>query len=409
MSLECYIGPEANLLETTEKNAHRMRVPHPILMNEELAALKHMNHRGWRSKTIDATFERGGSLADALDRMCAEADKAIDDGFSMIVLSDRNISATRVPVSTLLACGAVHHHLVAQSRRTRIGIVLETGEAREVHHHCLLIGYGADAINPYLAFEALWQARREGLLDADKLGDDRKVVAAYRKGVAKGMLKVMAKMGISTLQSYKGAQIFEALGLNQDVIDRCFVGTASRVKGVSLDELATEAARRHALAYPEDEARKTRELTNPGEYHWRSTGERHAWDPAAISNLQVAARRDDGEAYRRFAEHMNDDRRTLRGLMEFKPGVAGPAVPLDAVEPASEIVKRFCTGAMSFGSISAEAHEALAVALNRVGGKSNTGEGGEDPARYTPEPNGDSGDRRSSRLHRVGSASRHGI
>jgi glutamate synthase (NADPH/NADH) large chain len=391
MSLECYIGPEGNLLETTEKHSHRLRIPHPILTNADLAAIKHMDHRGWRARTIDITFARNGDgLVAALERICQETDEAINEGFSIVVLSDRKIDATRVPVSSLLACGAVHHHLVRGAKRTRIGIVVESGEAREVHHHCLLTGYGADAINPYLAFESLWQARREGRLDAAKFDDDDKIVAAYRKGVAKGILKVMAKMGISTLQSYKGAQIFEALGLGAEVIDRCFEGTASRVQGVGFDVLEQEALRRHGLGYPEHDADRSPSLPNPGEFQWRSTGERHAWDPTAIHDLQVAARTDNAEVYRRFSEHVNANSLTLRGLLELRPGVAGSPVSIDEVEPASEIVKRFCTGAMSFGSISAEAHETLAIAMNRIGGKSNTGEGGEDPERYKTLPSGDS-------------------
>ncbi len=396
MSLECYIGPEQNLVESTAFHCHRLLVPHPILTNEELAAIKHMDHRGWRTKTIDITFpqsEGTDGLAAALERICAQAEAAIDEGFSLVVLSDRDISADRVPVSSLLACGAVHHHLVRQAKRTRIGIVLETGEAREVHHHCLLVGYGADAINPYLAFEALWQARCDGLLGSEDFADDEAVVAAYRKGVSKGMLKIMGKMGISTLQSYKGAQIFEALGLNDEVIERSFVGTASRIQGVSLQTLAEESLRRHALGYPQQAEDRIAALPNLGEFHWRAEGERHTWDPVAISNLQVAARADDKDAYWRFAEYMNKHERTrctLRGLLRFKDGAAGCPVPLDEVEPATEIVKRFCTGAMSFGSISAEAHETLAIAMNRMGGKSNTGEGGEDPARFEPLSNGDS-------------------
>ncbi|MGB7214723.1 MAG: glutamate synthase large subunit [Gammaproteobacteria bacterium] len=391
MSLECYIGPEGNLLETDERQAHRLRLRHPILTNEEMQALKSLDHRGWRTATIDITYPRSdtpGGLVRALDRICAEAERAIDEGYSLIVLSDRAVGPDRVPVSALLACGAVHHHLVARAKRTRIGILVETGEAREVHHHCLLVGYGADGINPYLAFEALWKAREDGLVDAD-IG----LVAAYRKGVAKGMLKVMAKMGISTLQSYKGAQIFEALGLDDEVVDRCFAGTVSRLKGVGFDVLEQESLRRHALGYPQREEDKLTGLPNPGEFHWRSAGERHAWDPQAIFTLQVAARRNSREAYREFAAHMNKQAHetcTLRGLLDFKYGVAGPPIPIDEVEPASEIVKRFCTGAMSFGSISAEAHETLAIAMNRIGGKSNTGEGGEDPARFEPLPSGDS-------------------
>jgi glutamate synthase (NADPH/NADH) large chain len=391
MSLECYVGPEGNLLETTERHAHRLRLRHPILTNEELQAIKEMDHRGWQSCTIDITFDRAdvpGGVVGTLDRVCREAEDAIDQGYSIIVLSDRNTGAHRVPVSSLLACGAVHHHLVARAKRTRIGIVLESGEAREVHHHCLLVGYGADAINPYLAFDALWQARDDGLIEPDT-----KIVSSYRKAVAKGMLKVMAKMGISTLQSYKGAQIFEALGIADDVVDRCFAGTVSRLQGVSFDVLEEETLRRHALGYPKHEEDRQESLPNPGEFHWRSAGERHAWTPQAIFSLQVAARRGDTDAYRQFAQHANKLAResyTLRGLLEFQPAGAGKTVPLDEVEPASEIVKRFCTGAMSFGSISAESHETLAIAMNRLGGRSNTGEGGEDPARFEPSPNGDS-------------------
>jgi len=344
MSLECYIGPELNLLDTSAAHANRLRIPHPILTNEELAAISHMHHREWRTKKIDITFDRTATIVTAIERICAEAEQAIEDGFSIIILTDRAISAERVPVSALLACGAVHHHLVARTMRTRIGIVIETGEAREVQHHCLLAGYGADAINPYLAFESLWQARREERLDAATFPDDDAIVAAYRKGVGKGMLKVMAKMGSSTLQSYKGAQIFEALGLGEAIISRCFVGTASRVQGVDFGVLETEALRRHALGFNGGAAM----LPNPGEYHGRSTGERHAWEPESIHALQFAARNDDADAYQRFAARMNADKRTLRGLLDLKAGAVGPPVPLDEVEPASEIVKRFCTGAMSF-------------------------------------------------------------
>ncbi len=396
MSLECYIGPEANLLETSPAHCGRLLIPHPILTNEEVAAIKQMDHRQWRTQTIDITFPRAagkGGLTATLDRICQEAEQAIDNGFSLVVLSDRKQSRDRVAIGTLLACGAVHHHLVGQAKRTRIGIVLETGEAREVHHHCLLVGFGADAINPYLAFEALWSARRAGRLPSDDFPDDERVVARYRKGVAKGMLKVMAKMGISTLQSYKGAQIFEALGLQQEVIDRCFAGTASRVQGVSFDVLATETLRRHARGYPLRLSERLDELPNPGEFHWRAEGERHMWDPETIAHLQVAARSNSREAYHQFASHANDDARTrctLRGLLRFRKRGDSDAIDISEVEPASEIVKRFCTGAMSFGSISAEAHESLAIAMNRLGGKSNTGEGGEDSQRFKKLPNGDS-------------------
>ena len=395
MSLECYIGPEANLLEVTELHAHRLRVPHPILSNEELRALARIDTRGWRARTLDITFPRGSGetgLREALARLESEATQAIDEGYSLLVLSDRGAGPQRVPISALLATGCVHHHLVRTHSRTRIGIIVETGEAREVHHHCLLIGYGADAVNPYLAFESLWYSRRSGLFaDCEHVQSDADVVAAYRKGVAKGILKVLAKMGISTLQSYKGAQIFEAVGLGRELVERCFAGTASRVEGVGFAVLTEEMERRHRIGYPDQAIEALRELPNPGDFHWRSGGDRHMWDPAAIADLQVAARANSEDAYRRFARHANEQstrNATLRGLLDFTP--VGPPVDLDEVEPEAEIIRRFATGAMSFGSISDEAHKTLAVAMNRIGGKSNTGEGGEDPDRFVPLPNGDS-------------------
>ena len=396
MSLECFIGPEGNLLETTEQHAHRLKIPHPILSNEELTALKIMDHRGWKSQTIDITFDKGHGkkgLHAALDRICAEASTAIADGYSLIVLSDRNISKDQMAISALVACGAVHHHLVANHERTRIGIVLETGEAREVHHHCLLTGYGADAINPYVAFEALWQAKADNLLDATVYPSDNSIVDAYKKAVAKGMLKVMAKMGISTLQSYKGAQIFEAVGLAEDIIDRSFVGTASRVQGINFDVLFQEMEVRHEIGYPKRQENLIPVLPNPGDIHYRKDGDAHMWDPTAIAHLQIASRTNSADSYAEFARHTNEEttrRCTFRGLLSFKDDVNGGPIDIEEVEPAKEIVKRFCTGAMSFGSISAESHESLAIAMNRIGGKSNTGEGGEDPERFTPMENGDS-------------------
>jgi glutamate synthase (NADPH/NADH) large chain len=391
MTLECFIGPEGNLLETTEEQCHRLLVPHPILTNEELASLKHLDHRGWSTKTIDITFDRSegpNGVKSTLDRICGEAEQAIADGFTLVLLSDRSIGPDRVAVSALMATGAVHHHLVKNELRTRLGIIVETGEAREVHHFCLLTGYGADAVNPYLAFEALAQAREDGLLEAEY--SDEKIVELYRKATKQGILKVMAKMGISTLQSYKGAQIFEAVGLNEEVIDTCFRGTASRIKGVGFDVLSDEALRRHALGYPERQENRLPVLPNPGIFHWRRNGENHAWNPYTIAEIQAAARTGDRNAYDRFSKLVNEEttrKCQLRGLLKFK---TGNPIPIEEVEPAAEIVKRFCTGAMSYGSISAEAHETLAVAMNRLGGKSNTGEGGEDYARFQPMDNGDS-------------------
>ncbi|MDH4283174.1 MAG: glutamate synthase-related protein, partial [Myxococcales bacterium] len=399
MAVECYIGPEHNLLATTPEHAHRLRIPHPILTNEEVTSLKTLDQRGWRSKVIDITWPRSegpDGLEPAIHRIREEAEQAVDDGFSLIVLTDRAAGRDRIPVSALLATGAAHHHLVETEKRTRVGIVVETGEAREVHHHCCLVGYGADAINPYLAFEALWQERRLGTLDAKRFPDDDNIVSGYRKAVAKGMLKVFGKMGISTLQSYKGAQIFEAVGLNSAVIDLCFAGTASRIQGVGFNVIAQELVERHAIGYPDEDELRLPILPNDGQFHWRANGERHMWNPETIANLQVAARANSTDAYKRFAEHANDsalERCTLRGLMRFKKG---RRIPLSEVEPASEIVKRFATGAMSFGSISTEAHSTLAIAMNKLGGKSNTGEGGEDPERYKPLPDGSMNPMRSA-------------
>lgn len=397
MALECYVGPERNILEEIEENAHRLRIPHPILSNEEYSAIVSINHRGWRTRVIDMTFESdSGSegLTRELDRMCREASEAIAQGFRLIALTDRGISANRTPVSALLAVGTVHHHLVNNHDRTKLGIVVETGEAREVHHHCLLIGYGADAINPYLAYEALWDARRSGYLEeAPHISKDPDVVKAYKKGVEKGILKVMAKMGISTLQSYKGAQIFEAVGIATEVIDIAFAGTVSRVEGVGFEVLATEMQRRHSLGFPNRAVTQPPVLPNPGDIHWRVGGDRHMWDPESIADLQQAVRINDFDSYRQFARHANESNTreaNLRGLLDFNRGVRGPALNLDEVESEQEIVKRFATGAMSFGSISAEAHESLAIAMNRIGGKSNTGEGGEDSRRNRIERNGDS-------------------
>jgi len=393
MSLECFIGPEGNLLETTEAQAHRLSLEHPILSNKQLSNLRDMNHRGMRSKLIDITYDstEANGFHKALDRICAEASAAIGEGYAFVILSDRAIDATRIPLSALIACGAVHHHLIASHKRSLIGVIVETGEAREVHHHCLLTGYGADAVNPYLAFEALWQARNDGLLGT-KFDTEDSLVYAYKKAVGKGMLKVMAKMGISTLQSYKGAQIFEAVGLAQDIISRCFVGTASRVQGVNFTTLIEETERRHRVGFPSLDVNRLPVLTNPGDFHWRSGGDGHMWDPTSIANLQVAARNNSTEAYAAFVRHTNEQTTrncTLRGLLKFRMGVHAP-VAIDEVESAADIVKRFATGAMSLGSISSETHETLAIAMNRMGGKSNTGEGGEDSIRFQPMANGDS-------------------
>lgn len=388
MSLSCYCGPEGNLLDVGPEHCRRLRLPHPILSNVECDALIDATLRGTRTKVIDCTWPRvrgAAGLDGSLRRIGMEAERAVDEGYTLLVLSDCEAGPDRVPISSLLAVGAVHQHLVRASKRTRIGLIVQTGEAREVHHHCCLIGFGADAINPYLAFEALWQARRDGLL-ADSLSDDE-IVEAYRKATGKGMLKVLAKMGISTLQSYKGAQIFEAVGIGPAVIEQCFTGTTSRLNGVGFAVLAEDAVRRHEAAYPTgslSRAAAPATLDNDGQIHWRSGGEKHMWDPHAIASLQRAARFGDESAYWEFAAHADESeatRCTLRGLLRFK---STTPIPLAEVEPAEHIARRFATGAMSFGSIGAETHETLARAMNAIGGKSNTGEGGEDPARYLP-------------------------
>ncbi|MFP4363164.1 MAG: glutamate synthase large subunit [Spirochaetia bacterium] len=389
MSLGSYIGPEGNLLEPGEKHCHRLFVPMPILDNEEVSALKKLDYRGWKSFVIDMTYDyKAMSMLDRLDQMCNEAETAIDEGYSIIVLSDRNADRNRVPISALLSTASVHHHLIRKVKRTQIGIVLESGEPKEIHHFCMLTGYGADAINPYLAFEAMWQLRNEKYISPDM--DDRDIVQAYKEAAAKGMRKVFGKMGISTLNSYKGAQIFEAIGLNSEVINRSFTNTVSRIEGVGYNVLEKEAFERHKIAYPQRKLNRELETVGGGDYQYRASGDKHMWDPEAIAYMQIAARQNDYGFYKRFSEIQNrrsKDQATLRGMLRFKK--KNP-VPIEEVEPVSEIVKRFVTGAMSFGSISKEAHETLAIALNRLGGKSNTGEGGEDPARFKPLPNGDS-------------------
>ncbi len=394
MSISSYIGPEGNLLEVGPEHAHRLQLDHPVLTNDALARLKQMNHRGWRARSIDITFPVSAGAAGlerCLRRIAREAEEAIEEGYQLVVLSDRAAGAERAPAAALAAVGAVHHHLIRRFKRTRIGIVLESGEPREVHHFCSLFGFGADAVNPYLAFEAIQHLAREGYVKQD-FGDEE-LVERYLSALAYGMRKVFGKMGISTLESYKGAQIFEAVGLADEVVALCFAGTASRVQGVGFEELGTEALLRHRLAYPPRNAPIGNRLLNFGEYQWRVDGEKHMWDPESIANLQIAVKHNDRSAYNRFRDAQNQRsarQATLRGLMRFAPGSVEFAVPLEEVEPAESIMRRFATGAMSFGSISQEAHETLALAMNAIGGKSNTGEGGEMPERYTPLPDGSS-------------------
>ncbi|MGH0032509.1 MAG: glutamate synthase large subunit [Myxococcota bacterium] len=392
MALYSTLGAERNLLEETADHARMIRLEHPVITDEELEKLRAIGEDGFRSVTLSCVFkvaEHGEGLAAALDRICDEAEAAVRDGANILILSDREVSPDQAPIPMLLATGAVHHHLIRQTLRTRCGLVCETGEAREVAHMALLIGYGAAAINPYLALQTLAELVEDGTFTSPDL-DVETAIANYIKATDKGLLKTFAKMGISTLASYRGAQIFEAIGLDRDLVDRCFRGTASRVSGVGYEVIAREAAMRHRRAFPGSDFHYP-ELDPGGLYQWRARGERHTFNPDTVANLQIALRRGSYEDYKLFSAAADGDAEnacTLRGLFRFKGD--RPSVPLDEVEPAGEIVKRFCTGAMSYGSISLEAHQTLAIAMNRLGGKSNTGEGGEDSDRFTPDPNGDS-------------------
>ncbi|HEX5182355.1 MAG TPA: glutamate synthase large subunit [Allosphingosinicella sp.] len=390
MSLVSMIGPRPNLLGHQAGSHKRLEVSQPILANEDLEKIRSIEDvldGAFRTRTLDATWPVGGTgqaLEAALQRLCWEATEAVLADSNVLILSDRQAGPDRVPIPAALATGAVHHHLIRQGLRMQTGLVVETGEAREVHHFCVLAGYGAEAINPYLAFETLDSLSRRGEVAASP----EEVRRNYIKAAGKGLLKVMSKMGISTYQSYCGAQIFDALGLAPDLVERYFTGTATPIEGIGLAELAEETARRHRLAF----ARPAVEtLPLGGAYAWRIGGEEHAWTPETVADLQHAVRGDIPEKYRSFAAAIDESSRrllTIRGLVALKP--LGPAVPLDEVEPAREIVRRFATGAMSFGSISREAHTTLALAMNRIGGRSNTGEGGEERDRFAPLPNGDS-------------------
>ncbi|XP_056015239.1 uncharacterized protein LOC125673905 isoform X2 [Ostrea edulis] len=385
MSLACPVGPEANILEPSEAQCQRLWLEQPILSLTDLQVLKAINYRGWKSKVIDIVFplEAGGDgLIPALKSVCQQAAEAADEGYKLVILSDRKVGPGTVPIPSLLAGGAVHHHLIEQKLRLKVGIILETGEAREVHHICTLLGYGVDAVCPYLVYETVSRLRENGLLNPPL--SDEEVFDSYQAACARGISKVMAKMGISTLHSYKGAQIFEALGLHEEVVNMCFRGTASRIGGVTFKELAKEVMNRHALAYTEEDVDQY-VVMNPGLYHWRDGGEQHMNDPLSVANLQDAAKNNSQTAFGKFSESAwrSAMKCSLRGQLEVTGGV-GP-IDVSEVEPAKEIVKRFCTGAMSFGSISIEAHTSLAIAMNRIGGKSNTGEGGENADRYLNE------------------------
>jgi glutamate synthase (NADPH) large chain len=396
MSLVSFIGPRPNLFDLKGlSHKKRLEVRQPILTNEDLEKIRCIGHveEQFDTRTLDISYpaEQGAAgMKDALARLCERAESAVRGGYNIIVLSDRQAGPDRIPIPALLATAAVHHHLIRKGLRTAVGLVVETGEAREVHHFCCLAGYGAEAINPYLAFETLI-AMRDQL--PEKL-DEKEIVKRYIKSIDKGILKVMSKMGISTYQSYCGAQIFDAVGLRSDFVEQFFFGTHSRIEGVGLEEIAEETARRHRDAFGDSPVLR-HSLEVGGEYLFRLRGEAHAWTPETVATLQHAVRSNSQDKYRAYAKIVNEQSEkylTIRGMFRVKSAAedSRAPVPLDEVEPAKEIVKRFSTGAMSFGSISREAHTTLAIAMNRIGGKSNTGEGGEESDRYKPLPNGDS-------------------
>ena len=389
MSLTSYIGTEGNLLDETPQHCHTLKLPEPVLTNRDLEKMRRVSQGDFLATMLPITYRVDGGekeLERALDGLCRRASLAIKSGYTIIILSDRGVDEEYAPVPSLLAMTAVHNHLIREKTRNQVALVIESGEPREVMHFCLLIGFGASAVNPYLAIETIEDLVNRGHLPEGMTFE--KALYNYKKAVNKGILKTMSKMGISTLQSYQGAQVFEAIGLGQKVIQKYFTGIASRVGGVGLNELAKEAQLKHDFAFRQLTSADT-ELDLGGSYHYRINGERHMVNPTTITKLQQAVRLSDYESYKEYAKHLNDQNKNLynlRGLMEFKKGTR--SVSKEEVEPAKEIVKRFVTGAMSFGSISKEAHETLAVAMNRIGGKSNTGEGGEDEERFKPDADG---------------------
>jgi glutamate synthase (ferredoxin) len=383
------IGPERNLLKAEAESCHQIALPTPLLTNEELGRIREIDRPGFKTITLPILFnvsDGEGGLGKAMDQLFSAADQAIEDGVNLIILSDRGVDADHCPIPALLATSGLHHHLIRDKTRTRVGLAVESGEPREVHHFCLLLGYGAQAINPYMAFESLGDMVREGMVTE---ATHEEAIKGYLYSAVKGVVKVTAKMGISTIKSYRGGQIFEAVGLSNEVVDKYFTWTDSRVGGIGLDVIARESLMRHNQAYP-DIPVDGRSLDVGGQYQWRQDGEYHLFNPLTIHKLQRAARTNDYDVYKEYAELINDQSErigTLRGLLEFN---YPEPIPIEEVESVEEITKRFKSGAMSYGSISKEAHEAMAIALNRLGGRSNTGEGGEDPERYVDLPNGDS-------------------
>jgi glutamate synthase (NADPH) large chain len=402
MSLNSYIGSEGNILDETPKNCHTLKLRHPVISNWRLEKLRRVSWGDFLAASLPMLFrvnDGEDQLEKAIETLCRSASQAIKSGYTLLILSDRGVDERYAPIPSLLALSAVHNHLIREKTRNQVALIVESGEPREVMHFALLLGYGASAINPYLAIETLEDRLRDGAFPPEYTWD--KVFKSYMKAIDKGLLKTFSKMGISTLQSYQGAQIFEAIGLSRSLVEKYFTGTSSRIEGIGMEVLAREALMKHQFAMQPPNESDT-ELRVGGEYQYRVRGERHQLNPTTISKLQHAVRESKFETFREFADIVNQQNRDLqmlRGMFEFKS--AGPAVPLEEVEPAAEIVKRFATGAMSYGSISKEAHETLAIAMNRIGGKSNTGEGGEDEARYIPDANGDL---RRSAIKQVASA-----
>jgi len=394
------LGSEGNLIDPKPESSRQLRLSIPILKNSEMRKLRRIDLPGLKSATLSILFNPNkgkAGLEKALDDLFRAADEAIAGGATILILSDKGVDRTHAPIPALLASSGLHHHLIRSGTRTRVGLVLESGEPREVHHFCLLLGYGVQAINPYLAFECLSDMIKQGMMENITYYD---AVKGYIKAVVKGVVKVMAKMGISTIKSYCGAQIFEALGLGQELVEKYFTWTPSRVGGIGLEEIALEAQQQHARAFPTFPL-NGHTLEVYGQYQYRKDGELHLFNPKTIHLLQKACRNNDYATFKEYTRLIDDQSErmaTLRALMEFK--YEREPIPIEEVEPVEAIVKRFKTGAMSYGSISKEAHEALAIAMNRIGGKSNTGEGGEDPARYTPDANGDS---RNSAIKQVAS------
>jgi glutamate synthase (NADPH/NADH) large chain len=395
-SLGATIGPEHNLLDPGPQSCRQISLDFPVIDNDELAKIIHVNvdgdHPGFQSHVVRGLFPAAGggeALRERIDEIRAEVSEAIANGAHIIVLSDRDGDSEDAPIPSLLLTSAIHHHLIREKTRTKVGLIVESGEVREVHHVALLIGFGAAAVNPYLAMESAEDLVRQGVITGIT---PEKAVANLIKSLGKGVLKVMSKMGISTIASYTGAQVFEAIGLSREVVDEYFVGLTSRLGGVSIDVIAEETIKRHHIAYPPGgEVPGTKKLPIGGEYQWRREGEPHLFDPETVFTLQHSTRAKRYDIFKRYTRHIDDQSHrlmTLRGLFEFKEGIR-PAVPIDQVEPISSIIKRFATGAMSYGSISQEAHETLAIAMNRIGGKSNTGEGGESPDRFIRDANGD--------------------